>query len=502
MESAPSVLQKERGVTSAERYLKRLCDGTFLSLWSFPGIYKDQGIHRGLEKEVCDLLVVFGSTIIIFSDKACDFPPTDDVNLAWRRWFRKAVIKSANQAWGAERWILGHPDRLFIDRACTKRFPFQLPSKENAVVHLVVVAHYAAAYCRAYHGGSGSLMVRSDLRGIQEHVEYGPPFTIGDLDPKKSFVHVLDDTSLQVLMRALDTISDFALYLSRRERLLRGSIPFSSAGEEEMLSIYLRGLGPDGRHDFVLPPGFCAVSFGEGNWEEFCRNPRRLAQIEADRVSYAWDALIEKFSHHAVNNTQQFAVPGTVAGTEEILRFMAAEPRTRRRMLASELLEMLETTPAHVRRTRLILPSRSGDPFYVFLLLPRAAEWSSREYREQRIMFLTACCQITKLMYPEALDIVGVATNTGNDEYNRSEDAVYIDARLWEEADNEEARALQEESGLLTSLKETKTVVRDYPDIERAVPKSKIGRNDPCFCGSRRKYKKCHGKALSGLARM
>jgi preprotein translocase subunit SecA len=28
-----------------------------------------------------------------------------------------------------------------------------------------------------------------------------------------------------------------------------------------------------------------------------------------------------------------------------------------------------------------------------------------------------------------------------------------------------------------------------------AVPEGKVGRNDPCPCGSGRKYKKCHGAA-------
>jgi len=26
------------------------------------------------------------------------------------------------------------------------------------------------------------------------------------------------------------------------------------------------------------------------------------------------------------------------------------------------------------------------------------------------------------------------------------------------------------------------------------VPAGKIGRNDPCYCGSGKKYKKCHGR--------
>src|ERR1041384_1997659 len=46
---------------------------------------------------------------------------------------------------------------------------------------------------------------------------------------------------------------------------------------------------------------------------------------------------------------------------------------------------------------------------------------------------------------------------------------------------NQGATAAGEEAG------KTKTVVRDHP---------KVGRNDPCPCGSGKKYKKCHGAAL------
>jgi hypothetical protein len=35
------------GVTPSERYLKRLCDRSFLSLWSYPGIFRDQGRPGG-----------------------------------------------------------------------------------------------------------------------------------------------------------------------------------------------------------------------------------------------------------------------------------------------------------------------------------------------------------------------------------------------------------------------------------------------------------------------
>ena len=67
-------VERADGVTESECYLKRLCDRTFLSLWSYSGVYSDEGLAQIKQgKEVCDLLVVFEDNIIIFSDKDCQF---------------------------------------------------------------------------------------------------------------------------------------------------------------------------------------------------------------------------------------------------------------------------------------------------------------------------------------------------------------------------------------------------------------------------------------------
>src|SRR5207247_7172255 len=87
-------IPRSMGVTSAERYLKRVCDGSFLSLWSYSGVYRDQRSGRGVGKEICDLLVVFDRDIIIFSDKYCAFPDTGNISLDWSCWFRRAVATS------------------------------------------------------------------------------------------------------------------------------------------------------------------------------------------------------------------------------------------------------------------------------------------------------------------------------------------------------------------------------------------------------------------------
>jgi len=133
-EDNSSLIFRADGTTPAERYLKRLCDKSFLSMWSYAGVHRDQGHNKkgGDGKEICDLLVVFKDHIIIFSDKDCEFPKTGNIELDWSRWYRKAILKSAEQVWGAERWILTHPDRLFTDRACTVPFPIDLPPPGQA----------------------------------------------------------------------------------------------------------------------------------------------------------------------------------------------------------------------------------------------------------------------------------------------------------------------------------------------------------------------------------
>ena len=219
------LFKRSEGITPSERYLKNLCDKTFLSLWSYPGVYRDQGQTggHGAGKEVCDLLVVFEDHIIIFSDKYCEFPSTGNVNLDWCRWFRRAVNASAKQLSGAERWIRNFPSRLFIDPYCQQKLPIQLPNLSAAKFHRVIVAHGASKRCQEEYGGSGSFMIDSSLHGeahSNENLANFRPFTIGNITPDNGYVHVLDDTTLDIILEMLDTTRDFVEYLGKKERFL------------------------------------------------------------------------------------------------------------------------------------------------------------------------------------------------------------------------------------------------------------------------------------------
>ena len=459
-------IHRRDGITPAEKYLKRLCDHTFLSLWSYSGVCRDQGGGKtGYGKEVCDLLVVFEEHIIIFSDKDCEFPNTGNLEVDWSRWFRRAVLKSAKQIWGAERWIRSHPDRLFLDRACSQPFPINVPDPSSARFHRLVVAHGVSERCRAELGGSGSLMIVPDIVGdahCASFEEGGCPFAIGQLAPDKGYVHVLDDTSLEVVLRTLDTITDFVSYLSKKERFVCGGKLVHGAGEEDLLAFYLKNLNEHDEHDFVVPPDIDWMAIGEGLWEDFIASPERQAQLAASQVSYSWDALIETFSKHILENTQYYATHPGVDTSERNIRFLAREPRLRRRLLARSLVDFIENTPPSYKATRVVLPSREADPFYVFLLLPHLKGVPYAEYREVRMKLLEACCLVTKLLYPHAQDIVGIATETGLTEY-RSEDAVSYDARGWGPEEQAEAQSLQEDLGLLTRTTMFKSTEKEYP---------------------------------------
>jgi hypothetical protein len=39
-------MYRSEGTTASERYLAKLCQKSFLSLWSYPNVFRDQGRHE------------------------------------------------------------------------------------------------------------------------------------------------------------------------------------------------------------------------------------------------------------------------------------------------------------------------------------------------------------------------------------------------------------------------------------------------------------------------
>lgn len=478
------------GQTTAERNLKALAEKTFLSLWSYPGPFRDQGSAASTRdgKEVCDLLVVFDPHILIFSDKDCRFPDVGDLDARWDRWFRRAILDSARQIWGAERWIRQFPDRLFLDRRCTKKFPFPLPPADRAIFHRIVVAHDGARACRETLGGSGSLMLAPEHAGV--------PFAISDLDRAQGFVHVFDDTSLGIVMSTLDTIADFVQYLERKERFIRAGRLAFATGEEELLAYYLRHVDADGKHDFVLPVGSDALALkDEGFWEDFTRSEGWQAEVLENRASHFWDQMIEMVSADVLAGTIEGHLSPTAAHHEQRLRLLASEPRSRRRALSRAFGSLFKDYKGYASAARVVTSGDPTQPFYVFLLLRQEPRDSLSEYRAIRLRLLDAYCKSVKLKFPQAQHIIGIATETGGS-IGHSEDVMHLDARVWTQADEDVARRIQRDLGILEHVTLTTAHEPELRPVRRRLEPRElaVGRNAPCPCGSGSKFKKCCGR--------
>ena len=164
--------------------------------------------------------------------------------------------------------------------------------------------------------------------------------------------------------------------------------------------------------------------------------------------------MIEQFTKHFMAGTSEYLSGGDSVphGFEQVLRFFARESRFRRRLLSEAVLGMLHITAPTQRRIRVVPATYPGDPFWVLLLFPAPerirANLPYDLYRERRRTYLSCCLSVTKLLHPEALDIVGFATESGRREIG-SEDAAYLDARSWTAEDRDRAQTMQKELGIL-----------------------------------------------------
>lgn len=229
---------RSAGSTPSEQLLAKLCDQTFLGFWRYVNTFRDQGGP----KELCDLLVVYGHHIILFSDKSCALGDTGDLKLDWSRWFRSAVRDSANQVRGAERWLKQHPERVFVDNTCSQRLPLSLDHAPKCQFHRVIVALGAQARCQAHQGGSGSLTLAPEIVGpahFDQRSEDVQPFCVGNVDPQAGYLHVFDDFTLPLVLQEVDTIADFIAYLEFKEQLLTSGQVGRIAGEENLLAMFL-----------------------------------------------------------------------------------------------------------------------------------------------------------------------------------------------------------------------------------------------------------------------
>ncbi len=447
--------EKNVGITTSEEYVGKLGKRSFLSLWCYLNLYKEQG------KELCDMLVVLNNDVIIFSVKDIKFNRYDPVKnaeftqdeydvVAWKRWYKDAIDKSAKQIFGAEKWLKKPSSNFFWDASCKDNCLLNLPS--DIKIHRVCVAWGISNECAEYYqnGDTGSLILSSALDGVAQH---NIPFMIGQPNCAKGFVHVFDDFGLDRVFDEVDTATDFINYLNKREAFLyQNNFKFCTTGEEELLALYLTSINENNEHDFVLPTSrdenLDVVFLDQGGWEDLIKNKQYIEKKEADKDSYIWDSLIEKIAQegHIYDNNE--LRKGEHFELKERLQYMSEDSRFIRRQLAKDLNWVLLNTPKNKVLVRVSTPKEIPKKVYILMVAPKTNQYSYDEYKKLRQLHLLKYCEVAKLHFSMAKYIIGLAVEPKGSE-NPTEDLIVLNVENWTDERKKHAQEIQNKFSIL-----------------------------------------------------
>jgi len=434
------VVQKSEGLTKSEQKLASLGYRTFLRLWSYPNPYKMQPNGQ----ELCDMLVVFNNYIIIFSDKDCSYGNSGDPEVDWRRWYKRAIQKSAEQLVGAKNWITNYPDRIAIDAKC-KKIPFKIEITKDTKFHLVAVAHGASERCKEFFsGGDGGLCINNQ---IVENMHTGAdckPFFIGRiLADEQNFIHVFDDASYINILQELDTIQDFLRYLEARKELLLTKAVVAES-ENNILALHIKGAIRGYYSNLQMITRDCSgIILTNQMWEHEKQSKNYINWKRKMEKSYFWDRLLQKTFYYIENGMSLYADPPTIQDQRLLFERMAGEDRAHRYILINSIQSFFFSVDPNKGGYNIVHIS-DLNMCYLLFLLPRKSYMGDVAYNEGRRTMLREFCMIAKLDHPQLQHIIGVALEPPNVEYS-SEDFIYLDLTEWSDEQQQEALSLKEE---------------------------------------------------------
>ena len=477
-------IEKSSGTTPTEKLLADLCEATFLKLWSYPNPYKSDG------KELCDLIAVFENHVFVFFDRESLKLQNkeNDILLAWERWKRTAIDKQIDTALGAERYLLGK-NKIFLDAKQRVPFPISIPEKD-IYIHKIIVAHGASEACRNFSADniSGSLAIC--------YGENIPDFKTPFLVPmnKKSCVHLFDSENIEIILRELDTFFDFKAYIVAKEKAIQELMFLNYCGEEDLLAHYFQNFDDANNCHYIgtSDKTINGVWVAEGEWKDFSQSKVYSRKNEANKVSYFWDDLIQKTAGNALDGTL-LGDTRVFHGQSAIIE-MAKEPRFSRRTLSECMLKSGGDFPDNlgkIARNVSFFQSYYPDTGYVFLQIKHDdIKDYDNDYRPKRQTMLQIACGAAKIKFTHLKKIVGIAIEAPKFSETVSEDFVLLLCDKWSSADTQYYRDQNKVLGFFekTSLKIYEAKSREFPDTVSSIINRKIGRNEPCPCGSGKKF--------------
>ena len=430
------LIKKSKGITPSEKFLANLAEKTFLNLWSYPNVFKVQ--NKG--KELCDLLVVFNNHIIVFSDKSIEFKNKNGINEDWKKWAKKAIVESSNQIFGAERWIKRFPDRISLDAKGEEKFPFLLPKNEDMIIHRIVLAPYSGNELKELMGDNKAFVINPSIIGEEKHLN--TPFTVGQINKEKGFVHIMNETSLEVLMTELNTVSDFVIYLLEKERFILSGQLYKAHSEEDLLTAYLENVDDEEKHSFKFDNKDLKIEIEKDIWQNHKNSDGYFFKKIEDKASYIWDSMIDRTTYEMLNQRLVEQSLSNPLKLEKVLRIMASENRLNRRSLSKIFLDLFEKYK-NIKKENLMLKrhiffENDTSKIYVFLITNKPESLDYESYQNERKFQLLSYMISLKSKYTEVLDIVGISRESSM-EIPASNDFVYLNGREWTKEDQIEA---------------------------------------------------------------
>jgi len=381
---------------NAENFVYELSQKSFITDWC----YKSPKLPNG--KEICDVLIAYDNIAIIWQIK--------DLKLDENNKYKKSEVeKNLHQLSTARRRLF--EKKLEIELENPRR------GKEKFNPNIITEIYQISA-----------------LLGKGEDYFSG----IEIIDDK--FIHTFTREFTEIILSELDTISDFVEYLREKEKLFSKNVKIIIMGDEkELLAYYLMN-----QRTFEEIEKMNEIIFQEGIWDDLQKRPEYLAKKKEDRISYGWDAIINR-AH-------------TGGGEYEIVaREMAHLDRFDRRVMSKAFYE------AHVRAHR----ERSKNVFRRLLAIQGTTYcflfFDDPEPRTNRKKMLEIMCIIARGIYNENSRVVGIATEMKM-RPTCSYDFCYLELPEWTREHQKEMEKLQKETGIFSNYTVKQVHEDEYPN--------------------------------------
>lgn len=333
-------------MTKSEEWAYKLCRDSFFSLFSFVNPIGKK------EKELCDVIVICGSDIVLISVKEININLTDNYEVDYNRWNKRAIEDSIKQLNGAERFL----KVVSSFKLKGSEEEIELPIEKNFYKIALVI------------GGKGKFPIPESIQN-------------------NGYVNIMDEVSFHSIILELDTITDFISYLREKQTKL-SNVYFTGNGEEDLLAYYLFNEFNFTDKTYLL--------FDEGLYKSLKKDKFYIKEKKERQESYIWDFII---NHSAQNH---FAQNGyntkSLNSTMKAYEIMAQETRFERVKLINNLNEIIKTNI----RARIYFSPLFNHVIYVFV---------SGKFSNQmgRLKELETRCLVAAFLMNKSAVVIGIA---------------------------------------------------------------------------------------------